>query len=171
MPAKLPSIVWDTCVILDALQRTPGRFERIEPFIRAAEKRQIKIVVSEITVAEVTHLPKLNNGTATVDEQEDAICRWFCNEFIVRRTVHPGISERARQVRRECPQVKRVGDTVFLATALFEGLPMVHTFDENLLALDGKIGNPGLKIREPDIYDGTMFAAPQTQTGPQTGTP
>jgi len=55
-------------------------------------------------------------------------------------------------------KIKRAGDRLLVATALFENIETIHTFDGPLLALDGQIGNPGLRITAPDPNFGlTLF--------------
>lgn len=40
-------------------------------------------------------------------------------------------------------------DAIHVATALVYKLPVLNTFDGVLLDLDGKLGNPPLKIEKP----------------------
>lgn len=44
-------VVWDANVVIDALQKTDGRWQKIEPFLQEAENGNLEIVLSEITVA------------------------------------------------------------------------------------------------------------------------
>lgn len=87
---------------------------------------------------------------------------WFENPYIVRRSVHPGISEKAAELARRYG-IKRAADAVVLATALEEGVEIVHTFDgegknkKGLISLDGKIGDPPLRIEVPRPGKGTLF--------------
>jgi predicted nucleic acid-binding protein len=145
--------VWDSCVVLDALDRTKGRYEKIAPFLADAELGRFIIVLSEITIAEVSYLPS-NPGASEAALQ--IIQRWFENPYIVRRPVHNEISRVAAEIGRQ-HRVKRAADRVVLATAIVEHVRTVHTFDEGLWALDQMIGNPPLRIGEPDYGAGTLF--------------
>lgn len=154
MANKPERAVWDSCVILDALDKTPGRYEKIAPFLADAEIGRFLIVLSEITIAEVSYLPSNPTGP---DEHLRIIQQWFENPYIVRRPVHSEISRVAAEIGRQHRTVKRAADRVILATAIVEGIPIVHTFDDGLLALDQVIGNPDLRITEPDYGAGTLF--------------
>jgi predicted nucleic acid-binding protein len=156
-------ILWDSCVIIDAIQKTPGRYECIEPFIRDAEKGKLSLVISEISVAEVSHLSELDKQGVSIEEQEKIIKEWLENPYIIRRQVHRGISERASEIGRKF-KLKRGADRIIIATADFEKIPLIHTFDgldpdkkNKILPLDGKIGDPPIRIMEPNPAYGTLF--------------
>lgn len=154
-------IVWDSCVVIDAIQKTPGRYEEILPFLGDAERGKLQIVVSETTVAEVNRLGHLQDQGVEIEHQVRLILDWFENPYIIRRPVHPGISELAAEIGRKYG-VKRVGDTIVLATALFDHIGVVHTYDgvgnrKGLIDLDGQIGDPPLRITAPNYAEGTLF--------------
>jgi hypothetical protein len=120
MPVKPKQVVWDACVVIDAIQKTPGRFDAIAPFISDAQDSKLLIVLSESTVAEVMRLPHLNGGLATLDEQVNKIKLWLKNPYVVRRPVHQGISELAADIGRQYA-IKRVGDTLVLCYSSIDG--------------------------------------------------
>jgi predicted nucleic acid-binding protein len=161
MPVKPRQIVWDACVVIDAIQKTPGRFDLIAPFIADAERGKLLIVLSESTVAEIVHLPRLDGGSATLDQQAEKIKQWLKNPYIVRRPVHPGISELAVDIGRKYG-IKRATDSIVIATAIFDSIDTVHTFDGSggkpgLIQLDGRIGTPPLRICVPNPAEGTIW--------------
>lgn len=155
--------MWDSCTIIDALQKTEGRWELIEPFLDEAEAGNLEIVVSEISVVEVRNLRKMT-AQGSEPEQIAAMVRdWFDSPFIIRRNVHPGISELAAEIGR-VHKIKRAADAVVVATAVYESIPVLHTFDgwgnkkkAGLLRLDEKIGDPPLRIVVPNPAEGTLF--------------
>ena len=154
-------VVWDSCVIIDAIQKTSDRYQDIEPFLLDAERGKLQIVVSETTVAEVNRLDHLGEQGIDIENQARLIRDWFENPYIVRRPVHPGISELAAEIGRKYG-IKRVGDTIVLATALFDNIGVVHTYDgegsrKGLLDFDGQIGDPPLRITTPNYAQGTLF--------------
>jgi len=158
-------VVWDTCIVIDAIQKTAGRWHLLEPILQEAQAGQVQIVVSEVTVAETTHFRKT---TETIEAQVKMIRAWFENPYIIRRPVYPAISELAARIGR-VHGVKRATDTIVLATALHDHVPLLHTFDDNLVALDGKLGgSPPLKICHPDpgqlllISDATPSLIPES---------
>ena len=56
MPSRIEAVLWDTCVVIDAIQKTPGRYEYIAPFITSAEEGKLKIVISMMTVSALVYL-------------------------------------------------------------------------------------------------------------------
>lgn len=156
--------VWDACVIIDAIQKTPGRYEMMEGFLMAAERGEFRIVISEGSVGEASCLGGLETEGASKAEQRHMIEAWLENPYIIRRTVHPGISRLAAELGDKY-RIKRLGDRLVVATAVLDGIPTLHTFDgygeskPGLLALDGVIGNPPLHIEIPDYGKGTLFGA------------
>jgi len=164
MATKIDRVVWDSCVIIDAIQATPGRWEKIEPFLKLAESGKLQIVISEVNVAEVLHLKRLGEGGMPLEDQAELIRKWLMNPYIVRRTVHRGISELAAEIGRKYG-VKGAADCIVVATAINENIHQVHSFDgdndrmsnRRLLNFDGRIGSPPLRITVPDFFTGTMF--------------
>lgn len=157
-------VVWDSCVIIDALQKTEGRWDLIEPFLSEAEQGRLTIVVSEISVAEVSKLKALKD-THSNEQIIQMIKDWFDHEYVARRPVHAGISEIAAQIAR-LHNIRRAADATVIATAVYENIGTVHTFDgytnkgpAGLLRFDGKIGDPPVTIAAPDPTQGTLWAA------------
>ncbi len=159
---KVARVLWDACVILEAIQgQDKSRYALIKPLLQRAEAGQLLIVVSETTRGEVSHLGDLRDQGVDVAKQEALIADWFENPYIVRRQVHKGISDLGAKIGAQ-HGIKRVGDRFIVATALFDGIDTIHTFDGDLLKLNGKIGTPPLRITEPGEDDiGGLFAQEQ----------
>lgn len=49
-------VAWDSCIIIDAIQRTKGRYSAIQPMVRKAESADLSIIVSMASIAEVMYL-------------------------------------------------------------------------------------------------------------------
>ena len=164
MAIKIKRVVWDSCVVIDAIQATPERWERIEPFAKEAEAGRLQIVISEVNVAEILHLKRLGDGGMTIENQVALIRQWLMNPYIVRRPVHRGISELAAEIGRKYG-VKGAADCIVVATAIDEGIEIIHSFDgdrdktshRKLLNFDGRIGSPPLRITVPDFLASTIF--------------
>ena len=170
MPNSVERVVWDACVVIDAIQKTEGRYELIEPFLLDAERGEFQIVLSEGTVGEVVYLEKLDEAGMSRPEQRRLINDWLENPYIVRRSIHPGVSRLAAELGDQYG-IKRLGDRLVVATALMDGVPLLHTFDGHgnkpgLLAFDGMIGKPPLRITIPDYGDGTLFGVVDDGQGP-----
>jgi predicted nucleic acid-binding protein len=151
MPNKIETIAWDSCVIIDAIQRT-GKYQEIAPLIGQGEKGTLKILVSEISIVECSHLKQ---SSLPLEEQHKLLDRWFESPYLVRQSVHPGIVRRAVRLSREFQL--GAADAIVLATAEFRKVSVLHTGDgsgkkkgKKLLPLSGKIGNPPITISEPN---------------------
>lgn len=146
---KAYPVVWDSCVVIDYLRKHEERFPLIQPMIDQAEKGELKIVVSEITPAEVLTLEKLGGLTANeITEHAGVIADFFERSYVVGRIVDRSISTAAARLRRKHHPLSTC-DSLILATALQHKVPVVYTFDGDtrdgspkngrLIALDGKI--------------------------------
>ncbi len=166
MQSEYDRIVWDSCVIIDAIQKTEGRYDAIRPFIRAAERGDLTFIVSEISVAEVVYLKKKHEENVPLRKQVQMIREWFDNEYIQRRIVHAGISELAGDLVRV--HTIRSMDALIAATAVYYKVPLLHTYDGygdqgprkrrlGLLDLDGKIGDPPIRICAPNYDEGLLW--------------
>ena len=162
-----PIVVWDTCVIIDAIQKTQGRYECIEPYVHDAEKGKLRIIISEVSVAELLLLKEYDSQGMPVREQVRLIQDWLENPYIIRRAVYRHISEQAAAIGRKY-EILPPTDAIIVATALCENIPVLHTFDgldegaanrkrKKLCTYDGKIGSPPLHIGPPDQSRGTIF--------------
>jgi predicted nucleic acid-binding protein len=116
--------------------------------IRAAERGEIQIVTSAVALTEVI---KLNKGPIEIPKQaEEQIKGFFKQEYIIVVQVTRSIAESARSLIWTFPGL-RPKDALHAATALYAGIEFLHTFDDDFLPLDEKIGTPLLKIREPHM--------------------
>lgn len=161
MGDSFSKVVWDSCVILDAIQKS-GDYDLIEPYLRDAENGKLKIVVSEISVIEVSRLDDLASKGIDVVTQLQLIDDWFENEYVIRKPPIPGITDMALNVARN--HNVRGNDAIIVATALFYRIPILHTGDGSsrkkggkLIPLDRKIGEPPLRITKPNPFENTLF--------------
>lgn len=161
MPSKPKAILWDSCIAIDAIQKDPEHYPAIAPFLDDAEKGKLLIVLSEVSVAEITTLNNLDAQGMPLEEQERMIRDWLENPYIVRKQFHRGISQVAGQIGR-LHKLKSVGDRAVVGTAYFYKIPLIHTYDGTgrkgqLLKLDSLIGNPPIRIMIPNYYEETLF--------------
>lgn len=141
---------WDSCVFLGWLKNEPDKFEECRDGIRAAEKGDIKIVTSALTLTEVLRL----KGKDPIPREDAAKVRgFFANEYIVIYDLDRTIAETAQDLVWE--QGVRPKDAVHLATAMTTGqrvaIEQVDTFDIQLISLSGQLGDPPLKIGRPNL--------------------
>lgn len=156
-------VAWDSCIIIDAIAKTPDRYPAIAPMIRRAESEELSIVVSSASVAEVLYLPGFQAVGKTQEEQNDLIEKWFDNSYLVKRNVDFGVGLKAAELRRQFQGLTPV-DSIILATALLHEADTLVTYDETdeggkvgLLKLQGKLRNSSLRIAKPENY------SPQTE--------
>ena len=164
------AIVWDSCIIIDAIQQTAGRYQFIEPMLTRAMEGNLKIVISAASIMEVLYLRDFAAQGMDQLEQDDIIRRWLDNSFIIKRTVDIPISLEARTLRVAHQGLTQT-DALILATAVVYKVDTLVTYDGNtvggrvsLLGLDGQIGAPPLRIKTPDDFSrqAELIYAPAT---------
>lgn len=138
---------WDSNAFLGWLNDESGRAGKCRGTIEAAERGEIEIITSTLTIAEVIYLkghPKITK------EKSDKIIAFFRNEYIIPVVLDRDIAEMARELLWDY-QALKPKDASHVASALKASVLMFSTFDEYLIGLSGQIGNPPLIIGEPDI--------------------
>ncbi len=162
MPNEPLRVYWDSCVYIDCIQRDPDQHAILDSIIKQATSGEIVLVASALVLAEVS---KLKDPSATIEEETKRILRFFENDFIKVRNVTRSIAEHAAEITR-LHSIKP-SDAIHVATALAGKCISLQTYDGvqgrrgKLIALDGKIGNPALRIEVPrevskDDFHGQM---------------
>jgi predicted nucleic acid-binding protein len=142
-------VYWDSCVYIDCIQRTPGRWEHLEPVLRQAERGSIVLVASALVIAEVVKCPEVPI------RDDDKIRDFFENDFIKFRNVDRATAEAAARISRE--HGVKPPDAIHVATAIITKCDCLQTFDgmqrggKRLLSFNGVIGLPPLKIEIPSL--------------------
>ena len=117
-----------------------------------AANGEIVFVASTLVIAEVT---KIKDPSTTAAEQSKLIREFFENPYIQVRSVDRLIAEHAREISRQYGL--QPSDAIHIATALRYKCSCLQTYDgeqgnpKKMLAFDGKIGTPGLKIELPKL--------------------
>ena len=112
--------------------------------IRAAEREEIHIFTSAITLTEVI---KLKGKPSLKAEQEQKINRFFLNPYIQVVNVDRFLAQMARALIWEHGLHPK--DSLHVATAIRFKIPYLDCYDGPMTALSGKLGNPPLKIGPP----------------------
>jgi predicted nucleic acid-binding protein len=118
--------VWDPCVITDYLAGKQNAAAEARPIVEAAKRGQTQIWVSTFAEVEVAYLAGM-----TDEQSERVITEFFEQDYIVRVSVDPFVSESARQLIRATHISGK--DAVHVATAIRWEVPIFETFDEKLL--------------------------------------
>jgi predicted nucleic acid-binding protein len=135
---------WDSATFLAWLLPEESRLADCRGVVRAAERGDTLIVTSAVTLTEVIHLKgHLPVGCA----QEAKITKFFAHSWISVRSTDSFVAEMARQlIWRHGVKPK---DAIHLATAVRWKVPLFETFDDELIALDRKLGKPPLRTAKP----------------------
>ena len=146
MAASVDIRYWDSSCFLAWFMEEEGRVDDCRRVIRAAEKGEVVLVTSALTLAEVLWLR--GNPKIPVDRSK-RVEDFFRQMYIKVRAVDRFTAESARGlVWHESIQPK---DAIHVATALRSELTLMDTFDEPLQAFSGKLGNPPLRIARPHV--------------------
>jgi predicted nucleic acid-binding protein len=136
---------WDSTCFIAWLKPEPERRSKCQEVLRAAERGELQIVTSAISLIEVIKLDK--GPLQMTKDKEKKIADFFKHEYIVVVQVTRQLAEVARSLVWN--EGLRPRDSIHAATALNEKLTDLHAFDNDLLKLNGKIGKPALIIKEP----------------------
>ncbi len=141
-----PLHYWDSCAFLALLKNEPEKIDECKSVIKAAKDGKVIIVTSALTFIEVIKLergkPKLSRDV------EEKIRAFFQHEWIYIYNVDRKVGELARDLMWQYEGLKPK-DSTHVATAVQAKVDVLETFDDGLLKLSGKVGNPLLPIRRP----------------------
>jgi len=158
-------IAWDTCILIDAIQKTGNRWGAIAPMVNLGTRGDLKIVISTLSVAEGYFLREMAIQGASQLEQNHAIEQWLEHSFLVKRAADFGTCKVAAELCRGESGALTPSDAIVIATALRHNAASLITYDdksgESLLKLDGKFPNAygTLRICRPE--DWTQDNSPQ----------
>lgn len=142
MAAEL--IYWDSDAFLGWLQEEPGKVDLCDGTLHRAQIGEVLIFTSALTLAEVLWR---RGGPALPKDKADMLNRFFRRSHFRIRNVTRKIAEQAQQIHWNDGIAPK--DAVHVATAINEGVPVLETFDADLLKKSGQIGASSLVIRQP----------------------
>jgi predicted nucleic acid-binding protein len=152
-------VYWDSCswiaLILDEkIPRPDGTIEYRGALCRSvitkATNGGIEIFTSALTLIEVNKMPQYGSQPT-----RDMIRDFFQNDYIVVVNIDRQVGELGRELMRRGYAKLKPADASHIAAAVIAEVTEMHTFDDRLLALDGKI----------DKADGTKLRICKTSTG------
>jgi predicted nucleic acid-binding protein len=152
--ARRPRRLWDSVIVLGYL----AGYEDLKPdcpqIIQQARQGELEIMVSEMAKVEAAYL----EGRSDI-ESEALISEFFSRDYIIPVSVDDQVSKIARGLIRKYRNSLRIKppDAVHLATAILWHIPVIETTDPDLLRLDGREGNPPIRIRRPRYEGQTRF--------------
>jgi predicted nucleic acid-binding protein len=144
-------IYWDASVFHAILSKEAGRVEKCERVIKAAEADAVQIFTSAISYTECVWI-KVGGIKKLSVEKEQEVKQFFEHKFIRPMACDRSIGEEARAlVWRYFDTLKlQPKDAIHVASALYAKCDVLHTYDDDdLLPLNGKLGDPPLRICHP----------------------
>ena len=141
-----PLRYWDACTFLGWLNEEVDKIDECRAVINMAKANETRIVTSSITLAEVV---KLKGHAAITKDKEETIRAFFMHEWIVVEELDRFTAEYARQLVWAHGLDPK--DCIHVATAVGARVPLLETFDAELLKRSGQIGDPPLLISRPEL--------------------
>ena len=157
MATSSSRVGWDSCAWIAHIQREripgpDGKFEdrgaMCRSVLEAAERGIVEIVVSAICLVEVL----ARNRSSGTDDQK--VRDFFDNDYILLVNVDKQVGDFARRLMLAGHAGLKPPDALHLATACIANVEAFHTFDDQLLALDGMIDKADgtrLVIKKPAV--------------------
>ncbi len=131
-----------------------GRVDRCESLITQAKDGDVEILTSSLTLAEVYKF-KCGPDPKELAAKKDLLFEEYLRQpFVFQVQVDDAVGSTARRLlRKHSPPLKKPSDAIHLATAVFNNVDVMYTFDsENLLPLSGLVQRADgqmLTISEP----------------------
>jgi predicted nucleic acid-binding protein len=158
MATSTKRVYWDACIWIALIQKEKiplpsggieDREQMCRSVIEAAKKGRLEIATSTLCLAEVCKHLDLRAATPA-----DKIAEFFEHDYILLVNVDRYVGELARELMLHGHSKLKPPDAIHLATAaITQGIEQMHTFDRDLLDLDGvldKMDGTKLKICKPD---------------------
>jgi hypothetical protein len=135
---------WDSDCFLGYLQEEPDKADLCQEVLEAAEDGHVLIVTSALTIAEVLAL----RGREPIAPAKRAkVEAFFRSGFIAVRNITRRVAENARTYVWD--HGVKPKDALHVATAIDAGLPLLNSFDRDLIAKSGTLGPLPLVIAKP----------------------
>ena len=144
------NVYCDANIFIRWFNNEEDEVEACRGLVDASEKGEVRIITSALTLTEVI---KIKGQQPLPQSKEETIKGFFEQEFVSIVNVDRRTAEFARDLIWRYPHLNPK-DSLHAATALItEGVDVLHTFDEDLLRLNGQLGESPLRISTPDIPD------------------
>ena len=151
--------VWDTAVFLALLRDDePKRSAMIEPVLAEIQAGRVQLGFSRMVDVEFLDLGAGDNAFSEYK-------RFSLRSDVLPVDVQVSVTTLAGEIRSHLKQAKDAGepvrilkaaDAVHLASARLVSAKMLHTFDKDLLTLNGHSVASGVTITEPRLLNPTL---------------
>lgn len=162
------TVYWDACVFHAIFGSEKDRVQACMRIEKAAQNGEVQIYTSAATLVECVWVKTITDPTGKLNklspDHEKVITGYFQRSYITIINCDRNISEAARKLLWQYPHLKPK-DAIHVASAIAQQVEAMHSYDnDDLVKLDGKIGNPPLKICNPGddtrfITQGPLFGA------------
>jgi predicted nucleic acid-binding protein len=172
MPIK--TVYWDANIFHALFGKEAGRVDLCERVEKVALNGDVDIYTSTITFVECVWVKTILDPTGKLNklspQHEPILTKYFMRSCIRPINCDRRIAEAARSLLWQYPALKP-HDAIHVASALSQPIDFMHSFDDDdLVKLNGKIGNPPLRICHPGDGDGfgpqpqqtSLFQLPQS---------
>ena len=139
----LPRRLWCSSVVLAYLSGSDLVRPDCDLIIQQAQRGELEIAVSILAEAEVAYLEG-----ASAEESEARIQEFFSRAYVIPIALDRPLAAVTRRIVRARRGI-RAADAVHLATCELWKIPVLETTDGDLLRLDGRVGNPPIRIQRP----------------------
>lgn len=141
---SVEKIYWDSNCFLSHFQAADGQVEKCDGVIERAERGEVLIVTSALTLAEVLWM---RGGPKLAKDKAELIQKFFRRSYIRVYNVTRKIAEAAQTLVWD--NSIKPKDAIHVSTAIHLKVYALETFDKALIRKSGIVGNPLLLIREP----------------------
>ncbi|PHS23475.1 MAG: PIN domain-containing protein [Robiginitomaculum sp.] len=138
-------VYWDSDCFLGWFNDETGKAEKCDGVIQQAERGEVLIVTSTLTLAEVLWM---RGEKKLSQDKAENLQKFFRRSYIRLYNVTRKVAESAQTLVWD--NSIKPKDAIHVATALNLGIETLETFDRGLIKQSGKVGDPLLKIREPE---------------------
>ena len=141
---------WDSTAFIALFAEEEDRVDQCQGVLDAAERDEVEIVTSALTLSEVVHI----RGRERLDaDLEDRLVAFFEQPYIIIVDLTRDISESARELLWRHRHL-RPKDANHLATAIYANVAIIDAFDDDFLRLDGQLqtlDGVAIRIGHPDL--------------------
>jgi predicted nucleic acid-binding protein len=145
-------IYWDSDCFVAWFNDETGKAECCDGVIQRAERGEVLIVTSTLTLAEVLWMRGQKRLSA---DKAEKVQKFFRRSYIRLYNVTRKIAENAQTYVWE--NGIKPKDAIHVSTAINLEVNALETFDGGLLKKSGKVGDPLLKIRKPEAAQQGRF--------------
>lgn len=158
MATSLKRVYWDSCswIALISNERiykddvlVENRGADCRAVLRSATRGEIEFFTSALGLVEVNKGSDVDGGV-----QQDRIKNFFENDYIIVVSLDRQVGEIGRDLMQRGYSKLKPADASHIAAAAIAGVDEMHTYDEKLLDLSGRVAKPDgtmLRICKPSL--------------------